>query len=105
MAPGLEPFAEIIKHRYCTVKWIASFRTEFNDIHQRLIELYLGDGISLEQFLRKIDQNMNREADELIEMHTRKEARDFWDYSDPKWGKRWNRPGPTEPGRCPPSCR
>ncbi len=105
MAAGLEPFAEIIKHRYCTVKWIASFRTEFNDVHQRLIELYLGDGISLEQFLRKVDQNMNREADELIEMHTRPGARDFWDYSDPKWGKRWNRPGPTEPGRRPPSCR
>ncbi|NQT83175.1 carbohydrate ABC transporter substrate-binding protein [bacterium] len=105
MSPGLEPFAEIIKHRYCTVKWIASLRTEFNDVHQRLIELYLGDGISLDEFLEKVDENMNREADELIALHTGPGAKDFWDFSDPKWGEGWNKPGPSDAAQCPPSCR
>ncbi len=104
MSAGLEPFAEIIKHRYCTVKWIASFGTEFNDIHQRLIELYLGDGISLEEFLKKVDENMNREADDLLAVHTQPGAKDFWDFSEPKWWKKWNKPGPSDPARCPPSC-
>ncbi len=105
MSPGLEPFAEIIKHRYCTVKWIASFRTEFNDIHQRLIELYLGDGIRLDEFLEKVDANTNREADELLAMHTQPGSQDLWDFRDPKWGKGWDKPGPGDATRCPPSCR
>ena len=105
MSPQLEAFAEIIKHRYCTVKWMYSFRTEFNDLHKRLIELYLGDGIGLDEFLRRIDENMNREADELLAMHTKPGAKDFWDYSDPKWGEAWNNPGPSDATRCPSSCR
>jgi raffinose/stachyose/melibiose transport system substrate-binding protein len=105
MSEGLEPFAEIIKHRYCTVKWLNCFRTEFTDMHQRLIELYLGDGISLDEFLRRVDENMNREADELLAIHTAPGAKDFWDFSDPVWGENWNNPGPSDPRRCPPSCR
>jgi raffinose/stachyose/melibiose transport system substrate-binding protein len=105
MSPELAPFAEIIKHRYCTVKWLNSFRTEFTDMHQRLIELFLGDGIGLKEFLRRADEHMNREADELLAMHSRPEAKEFWDFADPKWGRGWNTPGPSEPGRCPLSCR
>lgn len=105
MSSELQPFAEIIKHRYCTVKWLNSFRTEFTDMHQRLIELFLGDGISLDEFLLNVDENMNREADELLAIHTRPGAKDFWDFSDPKWGEAWNKPGPSDASRCPPSCR
>ncbi len=105
MSRELAPFAEIIRHRYCTVKWLNSFRTEFTDMNQRLIELFLGDGISLDEFLERADEYMNREADELLAIHTAQGATDFWDFSDPKWGTGWNTPGPSDPTRCPPSCR
>lgn len=105
MSPELAPFAEIIKHRYCTVKWLNSFRTEFTDMHQRLIELFLGDGISLDEFLQRLDEGMTREADELLAIHTRPGAGEFWDYSDPKWGTGWQEPGPSSPSCCPASCR
>jgi ABC-type glycerol-3-phosphate transport system substrate-binding protein len=105
MSPELAPFAEIIKHRYCTVKWLNSFRTEFTDMHQRLIELFLGDGISLDEFIQKLDERMTREADELLAIHTGPGAREVWDYSDPKWGTGWQKPGPSDPNRCPVSCR
>ena len=73
----------------------------------KVLRLYIDkpDGISLDEFLRRVDENMNREADELLAIHTAPGAKDFWDFSDPVWGEGWNNPGPSDPSRCPPSCR
>lgn len=49
--PALKPFEEILERRYTTTKWVFTFDLRFNEIQRRMIELYLNDGITLEEFL------------------------------------------------------
>lgn len=67
MAPGLEPFAEIIKRRYCTVKWVYSLTPQFNDAFRRLVPLYLNDGISLDRMMAEVDRLMQDAAQSLFD--------------------------------------
>jgi raffinose/stachyose/melibiose transport system substrate-binding protein len=66
LAENLKPFAEIILRRYCTVKWDYSLGHRFTDHRARMINLYLNDGISLEDFLRDQELSLHRVADEMI---------------------------------------
>ncbi len=49
--PELEPFERILERRYTTTKWTYTFDLRFSDILQRMLGLYLRDGIDLEGFL------------------------------------------------------
>jgi raffinose/stachyose/melibiose transport system substrate-binding protein len=75
MAPHLEPFAEIIKRRYCTVKWTFSFEPEFNDYMRRTLALYLGGGISLDDFMKLHYEHLQKTADYFI-------AKEGWDFAE-----------------------
>jgi len=63
---NLKPFAEIVLRRYCTVKWHYSLGHRFTDHRARMINLFLNDGMSLEDFLRDQEQSLHRVADEMI---------------------------------------
>ena len=78
MKDFLEPFSEIIRYRYTSTKWIFTFDTRFNDTNRRLIELYLGDTLSLDEFMIRMDQN-NREA------ALRYVERFGWTYEGAEW--------------------
>ncbi len=75
MAPHLKPFAEIIKRRYCTVKWMFSFGPEFNDYMRRTFALYLGGGIELDSFMRLHHEHLQESADYLI-------GKEGWDFTE-----------------------
>lgn len=47
----LRPFEEILSRRYTTTKWMFTFDLKFAEIHGRMLELYLNDGINLDEFL------------------------------------------------------
>jgi len=49
--PTMKPFEETLERRYTTTKWIYTFDLKFSEVQRRMIELYLSDGISLEEFL------------------------------------------------------
>jgi len=49
--PILKPFEEILDRRYTTTKWIFTFDLRFSEIQQRMLMLYLTDGIDLDGFL------------------------------------------------------
>ncbi|MBT4978465.1 MAG: extracellular solute-binding protein [Gemmatimonadetes bacterium] len=57
--PILQPFAEILDRRYTTTKWIFTFDLRFSEIQQRMLELYLTDGIDLDSFLHWQEQNID----------------------------------------------
>jgi hypothetical protein len=50
--PAVQPFADILERRYTTTKWVYTFDLKFNDIQALMLELYLYDGIGLEEFMR-----------------------------------------------------
>jgi len=49
--PALKPFEEILERRYTTTKWAFTFDLRFNEIQRRMIELFLNDGITLDEFM------------------------------------------------------
>ena len=57
--PILQPFARILERRYTTTKWIFTFDLRFSEIQQRMLELYLTDGIDLDGFLHWQEQNLD----------------------------------------------
>jgi raffinose/stachyose/melibiose transport system substrate-binding protein len=66
MVESLQPFAEIVKRRYCSVKWIYSLDHDFNDVHMRMIHLYLGYGLTLDAFMERMGVYFNEAADRMI---------------------------------------
>jgi raffinose/stachyose/melibiose transport system substrate-binding protein len=57
--PILKPFEKILERRYTTTKWIFTFDLRFSEIQQRMLELYLTDGIDLDEFLHWQEQNLD----------------------------------------------
>ena len=49
----LQPFDDILARRYTTTKWDYTFDLKFSEIQRRMLELYLTDGITLDEFLDK----------------------------------------------------
>ncbi len=64
---NLAPFEEIVLRRYCTVKWQYSLGHRFTDNRERLIEFFLNDGMSLDDFMNELDRSLQQTADRLIQ--------------------------------------
>jgi len=69
MDPELAAFADIFRHRYCTVKWLYSLSQEFNDTHRRWIMYFVNGGFGLDEFLALSDSYMQQAADYYIDKH------------------------------------
>ena len=55
----LLPFDEILRKPYTTTKWFFTFDLKFNEVLIRQLELYLNDGISLEEYLDWMEKNLD----------------------------------------------
>ena len=55
----LEPFERILQRRYTTTKWVFTFDLRFSEIQQRMLILYLTDGIDLDGFLDWQERNLS----------------------------------------------
>lgn len=64
---GLEPFAEILDRRYTTTKWMFTFDNRYNRVYERMLLLYLEDGISLEEFMDWQTDNLAAAAQTIIQ--------------------------------------
>ncbi|MGB2823047.1 MAG: extracellular solute-binding protein [Phycisphaerae bacterium] len=58
--PILRPFEKILNRRYTTTKWVFTFDLRFSEIQQRMLMLYLTDGIDLAGFLDWQEQNLSQ---------------------------------------------
>ena len=58
--PILRPFEKILDRRYTTTKWVFTFDLRFSEIQQRMLALYLTDGIDLAHFLDWQEQNLSQ---------------------------------------------
>lgn len=76
--PLMEPFEEILQLRYTTTKWTYTFDNRFNDTNRRLIELFLGDALTLDEFLVRMDRNNREAAERLINQQK-------WTFEEPEW--------------------
>jgi hypothetical protein len=65
--PILKPFEEILARRYTTTKWIFTFDLRFSEIQQRMLELYLTDGIDIDGFLHWQEKNLDAACANLLQ--------------------------------------
>ncbi len=56
--PPLAPFVEILERRYTTTKWAYTFDLRFNDVMTRMLQMYLTDGVDLDEFLDWQERNL-----------------------------------------------
>jgi len=56
--PALRPFVEILQRRYTTTKWTFTFDLKFSEVQQRLLDLYLNDGATLDEFMELQNENL-----------------------------------------------
>ena len=63
---GMEPFTEILNRRYTTTKWMFTFDNRYNQVYQRMLLLYLEDGISLNEFMDWQTDNLAAAAQTII---------------------------------------
>lgn len=61
----LKPFAEILERRYTTTKWVFSFGLRFRFIQDRMLSLYLVDGIDTEGLFDWQEDNITRAVRDL----------------------------------------
>jgi len=60
--PVLQPFIDILDRRYTTTKWTYTFDLKFTEIQQRMLELYLNDGVDLDEFMEWQEGNIAASA-------------------------------------------
>lgn len=65
--PDLKPFEEILERRYTTTKWIFTFDLKFAEIQRRMLELYLNDGATLDEFLEWQNRNLESATNNLLQ--------------------------------------
>jgi raffinose/stachyose/melibiose transport system substrate-binding protein len=63
--PLLKPFETILDRPYTTTKWAFTFDLKFYEVFRRLLELYLNDGLTLDQFLDWQISNLQSAVDNL----------------------------------------
>lgn len=66
VAESLQPFADILERRYTTTKWVFTFDLRFTEIQRRMLELYLNEGIDLDEFLGWQERNLTAATDNLL---------------------------------------
>ena len=84
--PELEAFDEFLERRYSSTKWQFTFDMQFNEVMNRMLELYLNDGISEDEYLDWMERNLKSASEKAT---VRLEA-DF-----PALEKRWNELAPV----------
>ena len=63
---GMKPFADILDRRYTTTKWVFTFDNRYNEVYERMLLLYLEDGISLEEFMAWQTDNLASAVETII---------------------------------------
>lgn len=64
--PVLKPFEEILARRYTTTKWVYTFDLRFSEIQSRMLGLFLGGGVGLDEYLRWQEDNIGAATDNLL---------------------------------------
>lgn len=71
--PELQAFDDILQRHYSMTKWLYTFDNQWNQVLERMLELYLNDGIDREHFTRVMEQDLERATARI----TKRKSLDF----------------------------
>ena len=60
--PELREFDEILQRHYSMTKWYFTFDNQWNQVLLRMLELHMNDGVDREQFMKILEQDLDRAA-------------------------------------------
>lgn len=63
----LLPFEANLSHDYTSTKWLFTFDLRFSEILQRMLELYLNDGMTQDDFLQWMEKNLDTASKNVIQ--------------------------------------
>jgi raffinose/stachyose/melibiose transport system substrate-binding protein len=81
--PQLMPFHEFLQRPYSMTKWTFTFDLRFTEIQNRMLGLYMDDGISRDEMIAWMEKNIS----ESVATITRRKKLDFAEF-DRIWGER-----------------
>lgn len=58
LSPELAPFDSIFRRRSCAIQWLDSLDGEFKKQWRRMFDLYLNDGIGLDEYLQVLEKDL-----------------------------------------------
>ena len=101
--PLLQPFVEILERPYTDTKWTYTFDLRFSEIQQRMLSLYLTDGITFDEFMDWEEKNIkaacaNLETRKATDMAALQRA---WDSLAPVRASMADLPEPLDKGTRP----
>ena len=62
----LQPFDDFLKRHYSMTKWLYTFDNQWNQVLMRMLELYANDGIEREDFIKVLEQDLERATKRLV---------------------------------------
>ena len=82
----LDPINSIFQRRYCSIKWLESFDPKYKSYWRRMFDLFLNDGLSLDQYLEKLENNFQQLINEKL-------MKENWNFSE--YEQKWQQNGIT----------
>jgi raffinose/stachyose/melibiose transport system substrate-binding protein len=67
--PALQPFDEFLTRHYAMTKWFFTYDLQFDEVLERMFELYMNDGITEDEFLTWMDRATTSAADTMVGRH------------------------------------
>ncbi|HZZ41743.1 MAG TPA: ABC transporter substrate-binding protein [Tepidisphaeraceae bacterium] len=67
--PELAPFDEFLTRHYSMTKWFFTFDLQFDEVLERMFDLYMNDGISLDSFLDWMQDNIDSASATMTRQH------------------------------------
>ena len=87
--PELKPFDTILQREFANTKWLFTFDLRFDEIMRRMLDLYINDGISEDEFMSWMETNVKTACDTIV----RRKRIDL-----AKFDARWNELAPLRLG-------
>ena len=80
----LSPIHDIFQRRYCSIKWLEGFDSRYKSYWRRMLDLFLNDGLTLDEYLEILEANFQN----FINDKMKKQNWDFTEYE-----QRWQKTG------------
>ena len=64
--PELMPFDTILQRKFANTKWLYTFDLRFDEILRRMLDLYVNDGITEDEFMGWMEANLRMASDTIV---------------------------------------
>jgi len=64
--PELAPFHEFLQRKCSRTKWLFTFDLRYSEIYRRMLDLYLNNGITEDEFMTWMEKNVQTASETVV---------------------------------------